>query len=246
MAWVIPLYDCVLNAQVAQLPFRCIPTCLAVGQRTTEPGAVLLATATANSEVQLHRAVVSVDDPQDDDAISHIGMSTRLSSYPVSTMTFHPTRPELLVATMDGNIHFLSAATASACTSVETLQLPLMIASAFKAAINIHRPPPPSKCTKSNKCLCLHAASIRAETEEASKMQSRHQPTSSATETAAEGQSMAESIQTVLSLRFVLETQPIASSVTGSNTALNNAAANYSATSSEQKSRYKLKRECSG
>ena len=188
-----------------------------MGSSCTDPEVVLLATATVNSEVHFRATCIHFDDPSWGEPVDRTGVSTRLSSYPVSAMTFHPFRPVLLVATMDGSIHFLSTATASACMSVETLQIPLLISTAVKAETIIHRNPQLKKCILGANALGVHAARVRAEARDASNL-SLTQSNASCGESSAvaHARDAAESIQCILSLRFICINQVTRSSSTSS------------------------------
>eukprot|EP00892_Ulva_mutabilis_P002819 jgi/Ulvmu1/12538/UM090_0025.1 len=188
---------------VAQFQLPSVPTCLAAGPSALEPDDVLVATATSNCDVHLHRACAQASGLPLDATSSQLGTSARLSSYPISTMAFHSSRPELLVATADGNIHFLSTADASACTSIETLQVPMLIKSAFKAETKIHRAPTARKCAVEANYLCAHAAKVRAAAEAASSHTRHCQAASGSTVDAAQDYQFADSVQTILSLCFV-------------------------------------------
>lgn len=193
-----------------------VPTCLAVTS-AAHPGSILLATASSQSEVLIYKVSYECHEPAWTESDAKVGSSSRLSTYKVSAMTFHPTRAEVLVATMDGSIHFLSTTDATCCTSMACIQLPKLLISALKAQAVVHHPAQIAHCALTKARVCSHAAKARAASVDAmSKAAAKH---TSAQHTAAGSQEdydSVESIQSILSLCFVPLHQPQQSVSTGS------------------------------
>lgn len=203
-------------SQVAQYQVQPSSTCLAVTSSSTHAASTTLATATVNSEVHLHRVFLDIDGKQCTDHAGMAGTSAKLSTYQVSTMTFHPSRPELLAATMDGSIHFLSTSVDAPCTSIQVVQLSTLVLSELKAATTIHHPSQSTRCAMSKACVCTHAARTRATHQAAMSGMPLQQITSHDPAAANRTLESVESIQHVLDLCFIpLDKSPQPTSSTG-------------------------------
>lgn len=203
-------------SQVATYQVHASTSCLAVMCSLADAASTTLATATVKSEVHLHRAFFDLDENRCTDPAGKAGTSAKLSTYQVSTMTFHPFRPELLVATMDGSIHFLSTTADSPCTSIQVVQLSTLVLSELRAVTMIHRPSQSTRCAMSKDGVCIHAASTRATHQAAMSGMPMQQIPSHFS--AAENRTLeaVESIQHVLELCFFpLDDDPPCAGSTG-------------------------------
>lgn len=187
--------------QVAKYQVNSHCTVMAATHRVVS-GNFMLATASNNSEVQIHKDVVSAPSLAQPESESICATSAQLCAYQISAMVFHPSREQVLVATMDGSIHFLSTDDAFLGVSVECVNLPSLLSHALKAEIVIHPPDQSTRCNKSKACICAHAAQIRAKhADRSSKGMSRsadaHPSSSGDTPEAL------EAIQNVRNLEFI-------------------------------------------
>lgn len=91
-----------------------------------------------------------------------LGTSTQLSGFDISALTFHPCLEIVLVASMDGTIHFLSTAASSPCVATGSISLPALCSSALKTSCTLY-PPPRTGCSKlTSERVSMHAAALRA------------------------------------------------------------------------------------
>ena len=90
------------------------------------------------------------------------GSSAQISGFGVSALAFHPCMESILVASMDGMIHFVSTSASSPCVTTGCVSLPSLCSSALKATSTLF-PPPTSGCSKlTSERVSMHAAALRA------------------------------------------------------------------------------------